>query len=172
MTIYKVLIIGDGGVGKTAICFRATQNTFANDYKMTIGTAFFTYQREIDGDSVILQLWDFGGQERFRHFLDSFARGANGVMLAFDVSNVESFLGLDNSWVPFLQKNLSGVPVMFISTKSDLEAEVTDEMIKEYMEGSELNFVGYMPTSSMEGKNVHESFEELVRFLLKTSEGF
>ena len=61
---------------------------------------------------------------------------------------------------------------MFISTKSDLEAEVTDEMIKEYMEGSVLNFVGYMATSSMEGKNIHESFEELVRFLLKTSEGF
>ncbi|MFX0090762.1 MAG: Rab family GTPase [Candidatus Hodarchaeota archaeon] len=159
----KVIIVGDGGVGKTSICFRATQNTFTIDYRMTIGTGFFTYKTEVKGKIAALQIWDFGGQERFRTFLDRFAKGASGTILAFDLSDVESFLNLEKGWITFLKESAPTTPTMLIGTKNDLEHSVTKEMIDDFKAKCDMNIIGYWETSAKEGTNIHEFLNDLAK---------
>ncbi|MFX0092097.1 MAG: Rab family GTPase [Candidatus Hodarchaeota archaeon] len=166
MLSFKVIVVGEENSDKTNICFHSTQNTFAEDYKLTVGTGFFTYRREIDGRDIALQLWDFGEQERFRTFLARFAKGARGAVLAFDGTDIESFLALHRVWIPFLRENLPTVPVMLISTKCDQVPLVPEHLIEDLMASSEVQFCGYCPTSVRNGTNINELFETLTRAIL------
>jgi len=82
--VLKVLTGGDGGVGKTTLLHRYVEGKFSSETKMTIGVEFFLKELMIDDQKVLLQLWDFGGQERFRFLLKSYVIGARGALLMFD----------------------------------------------------------------------------------------
>ncbi len=84
--ILKILTAGEGGVGKTTLLHRYVEGKFSGDTKMTIGVEFFLKEMELDGNQCTLQLWDFGGQERFRFLLDSYVMGAKGALLMFDLT--------------------------------------------------------------------------------------
>ena len=165
----KVIIVGDGGVGKTSICIRATQDSFKIDYKMTIGTGFFTYKTNINGKPAALQIWDFGGQERFRSFLDRFAKGASAAILAFDLNDLESFLKLEKTWMVFLKESAPDTPIMLIGTKCDLPHAVTQEMIEELKAKPESNIFAYWHTSALGGTNIHEFLDDLAESVFKSN---
>ena len=82
--IMKILTAGEGGVGKTKLLHRYVEGKFSGETKMTIGVEFFLKEVMIDGQQCALQLWDFGGQERFRFLLENYVLGAKGALLLFD----------------------------------------------------------------------------------------
>lgn len=174
--VFKVIMVGNGGVGKTSMCMRATRNTFCADYKLTLGTAFFSYEfdlEEIDAN-IAIQIWDLGGQKKFSSILKSFTQNAKGAILAFDISSMDSFLEVQDRWKSFLTSNLPNVPVILASTKHDLPAEervISEGIIREFIETEKqykgLNIVSYLQTSSKFGLNVHKCFKELAKAILK-----
>jgi Ras-related protein Rab-1A len=89
--LFKILLIGDSGVGKSSILTQFANKTFTDSYMSTIGVDFTIKTVDIDGKAVKLQIWDTAGQERFRTITSSYYRGAHGINLEYDITNVESF---------------------------------------------------------------------------------
>ena len=89
--VVKILIMGDSGVGKTCLLLRFSEDVFSESHIPTIGIDFKTKVAEIDQQSIKIQLWDTAGQERFRTITQSYYKGAMGVILAYDVTDQESF---------------------------------------------------------------------------------
>ena len=103
--LFKNIVVGDGGCGKTAIATRFSQGYFLEQYKLTIGVEFFVKTITIkDGIKVKLQIWDTGGQERFQYVRPLYYRGAMGAILLFDLTNRESFDHIPR-WMEEVKKN-------------------------------------------------------------------
>ena len=113
--ILKILTAGEGGVGKTTLLHRYVEGKFSADTKMTIGVEFFLKETEIDSKHCTLQLWDFGGQERFRFLLESYVLGAKGALLMFDLTRMMSLENL-GQWIKIVRKGDPHLPVLSTPT--------------------------------------------------------
>lgn len=164
--VLKVLTAGEGGVGKTTLLHKYIEGKFFADTKMTIGVEFFLKELNIDGRDIILQLWDFGGQERFRFLLESYVTGAKGALLMFDLTRTMTLENL-NEWVKICRKEDPNLPILFLGTKADLVNDVTiqDDYIKMHQE--KFNLFDYMTVSSKTGTNVAKAFEILTKKILQ-----
>ncbi|TXT55551.1 MAG: hypothetical protein BAJALOKI1v1_2020006 [Promethearchaeota archaeon] len=164
--VLKVLTAGEGGVGKTTLLHRYIEGEFQANTKMTIGVQFFLKELELNSKKVILQIWDFGGQERFRMLLKSYANGAKGALLLFDLTRPLTLDRIDE-WVNICRSDDPDLPIIFLGTKFDLKDQVSieDDYILEFVE--RFNLVTYLKTSSKSGRNVHKSFEILSENILK-----
>jgi len=163
---FKVIIIGDGAVGKTSICTHITTQEFFADYNLTVGCDFFIKKIYVNNVSVTLQIFDVGGQDHFAKMRPIFADGAKGIFLAFDVTRRDSFYNLED-WYESVKDGLDPrAPKILIATKSDLntEAEVWKEDI-EALKGI-LRIDAYFDTSSLTGEGVSEAFETMALLLL------
>ena len=164
--VLKVLTAGEGGVGKTTLLHRYVEGKFSSETKMTIGVEFFLKELEIDGQPVMLQLWDFGGQDRFRFLLESYVIGARGALLMFDLTRP---MTLDNieQWVNICRKQDPNLPILFLGTKLDLVDEISIE--KDYISEIQDHFslFDYLEISSKTGENVASSFECITREVLR-----
>ena len=117
----KVVLVGDSGVGKTNIMSKYLKNEFREDSKATVGVEFGSKQFNIQGHQVKAQIWDTAGQERFKNIQASYYKGANGILVVYDITNRESFEHL-NSWLIEIEKNGNkNVYKLLIGNKSDLE---------------------------------------------------
>jgi small GTP-binding protein len=163
--VLKILTAGEGGVGKTTLLRRYVEGKFIQNTKMTIGVEFFLKELEVKGRKVTLQLWDFGGQDRFRFLLKSYATGAKGALLMFDLTRPST---LDNlgQWMKICRSENSDLPIVFLGTKLDRRDEigVPDDYALEIKE--ELNLVDYIKISSKTGENVQKSFITLTKSIL------
>ncbi|MFX1573250.1 MAG: Rab family GTPase [Promethearchaeota archaeon] len=164
--ILKILTAGEGGVGKTTLLHRYVEGKFSSETKMTIGVEFFLKEVEIDQKQCTLQLWDFGGQERFRFLLESYVLGAKGALLMFDLTRISSLENL-NQWIRIVRKGDPNLPVLFLGTKLDLENEiqVDDDYAKSFL--NEFNLMGFLKISSKTGENVSEAFSILTKKILE-----
>ncbi|MBD3197345.1 MAG: GTP-binding protein [Candidatus Lokiarchaeota archaeon] len=164
--VLKILTAGEGGVGKTTLLHRYVEGQFLASTKMTIGVEFFLKELIIEDRPVTLQLWDFGGQDRFRFLLESYATGAKGALLMFDLTRPLTLDRLDQ-WVEICRSDDKNLPMLFLGTKLDLENEiaVNDDYAQELKE--QLNLIDYLKISSKTGENVQESFELLTVNILK-----
>jgi small GTP-binding protein len=164
--ILKILTAGEGGVGKTTLLHRYVEGKFSAETKMTIGVEFFLKEVEVDGKQCTLQLWDFGGQERFRFLLESYVLGAKGAMLLFDLTRPMTLENLQQ-WVNLVRKGNNGIPILFLGTKLDLleDLMVDDEYALSFKEQFEL--IDYIKISSKSGENVQKSFELLTQRILE-----
>jgi small GTP-binding protein len=164
--VLKVLTAGEGGVGKTTLLHKYIEGKFSADTKMTIGVEFFLKELNIDGQDIILQLWDFGGQERFRFLLESYVTGAKGALLMFDLTRTMTLENLEQ-WVNICRKERSDLPILFLGTKFDLSDDVCvdDDYVKEHQDY--FNLFDYMPVSSKSGLNVEQAFEKVTRKILE-----
>ncbi|NHJ49679.1 MAG: GTP-binding protein [Asgard group archaeon] len=163
---FKVLIIGDGAVGKTSICNHITTQEFFSDYHLTVGCDFFIKRIYINNISVTMQIFDVGGQDHFARMRSAFAGGAKGLFLAFDVTRRDSLFNLE-SWISTIDEEIeTKAPRVLISTKSDLktEAEVWDDDIEDIKQ--KLKIDAYFDTSSLTGNGVKEAFESMGHLLL------
>jgi len=163
---FKVIIVGDGAVGKTSICTHITTREFFADYNLTVGCDFFIKKIYVDNISVTLQIFDVGGQDHFAKMRPIFAEGAKGLFLAFDVTRRDSFYNLED-WYDSVKNGLDPrAPKILIATKSDLnsEAEVWGEDIDALK--SILRIDAYFDTSSLTGEGVNDAFETMARLLL------
>ena len=89
--LFKLLIIGDSGVGKSCLLLRFAEGTYTDSYISTIGVDFKIHTVNLDGKVVKLQIWDTAGQERFRTITSSYYRGAHGIIVVYDVTDQETF---------------------------------------------------------------------------------
>ncbi|MFW9901211.1 MAG: Rab family GTPase [Candidatus Thorarchaeota archaeon] len=164
--LLKVITAGDGGVGKTTLLYRYIEGKFLVDTKMTIGVEFFLKELKIDGKKILLQVWDFGGQDHFRPLLSNYATGARGALMLFDLTRPSSLSRIDQ-WVNICRQNNPGIPIIFLGTKLDLidVNTIREEFALKYME--KYDFFNYLEISSKTGKNVNLAFELLAKELVK-----
>ena len=160
----KIVVAGDGGVGKTSLLNRYVSETFLTAMKMTIGTDFFSKVMERQNSVVKLQLWDFGGEKRFRFLLPGYCKGARGVLLAFDLNDFTTLMSLDE-WIQIIKENTIDPKIILVGTKVDIAGGVMEEeFIRDFCEKH--NIHEFIPTSSKSGRNVDFVFQELVDRIL------
>ena len=161
-------MIGNSGVGKSCLLIRFTDDTFSDSYVTTIGVDFKIKTLEIDSKSCKLQIWDTAGQERFRNIISSYYRGAQGIMLVYDITDLESFQNL-NSWLIEIEKNASkNVYKILVGNKSDMESErkVTKEQGKDFADQYGMKF---FETSAKDSTNVSEAFIAMTKEVINNS---
>jgi len=163
--ILKILTAGEGGVGKTTLLHRFVEGRFSAETKMTIGVEFHLKELNLNGHHCTLQLWDFGGQNRFRFLLESYVLGAKGALLMFDLTRPITLDHLEQ-WINLVRKGDPNLPILFLGTKNDLEEEiqVDDDYALQYKEA--FNLIDYMRVSSKNGENVDLAFKILTETIL------
>jgi len=121
---FKIRLFGDGGVGKTTLTQRYVSDHFNKSTKMTIGVDIVTKIMEIRDWSVTLQIWDFGGEERFRFFLPAYARGSFGAIFMYDITRYSTLMDFD-TWMDVFQKGIdfksNPIPFIMVGGKIDLD---------------------------------------------------
>ncbi|XP_069140127.1 uncharacterized protein [Argopecten irradians] len=155
--LFKYLLIGDSGVGKSCLLLRFADDVFSETYISTIGVDFKIRTVDLDNKVVRLQIWDTAGQERFKTITASFYRGSHGIMLVYDVSDMESFQNI-GMWVEEAKKyGGSDATMILVGNKSDMTTKrtVTYEMGKEYADRLGIPF---METSAKQSTNVETTF--------------
>ncbi|MFX1233456.1 MAG: Rab family GTPase [Promethearchaeota archaeon] len=168
---FKIVIFGDAGCGKTTLTQRFLTRMFISDSKMTIGVDFEVKSLEIDVKKVKLQIWDFGGEERFRFLLPTYVRGAKGGLFMYDITNYSSIAHIDD-WLSVIRKEIKAedeFPIIVVGGKADLSSnrEVTPQ---EGIKIAKSRFVdGFIECSSKTGENVDETFEALTRLMIDSS---
>ena len=163
---FKIIVIGDSGVGKSCLSLRATQNIFKEDFISTIGFEFFSFNLQINDKIVKLQIWDTCGQEIYRSLISGFYRSTELAILVFSVSDRKSFEDLD-IWLKQLKTH--GTPdckIFLIGNKVDLpNREVSSEEAINCKKENE--FECYMETSAKAGANIKELFVNCALSLYK-----
>jgi len=155
--LFKILLIGNSGVGKSSLLLRFADDTFTDNFMPTIGVDFKIRTLEVDGKTIKLQIWDTAGQERFKTITSSYYKGAHGIIVVYDVTDKESYKNID-TWMNEVEKHASdNVSRILWGNKSDL----TDARQVSTDEGKELadQFnIRFMETSAKESANVEEAF--------------
>jgi len=119
--IFKVVLIGDSGVGKSNLLSRYLKNEFSYDTKTTVGVEFGAKKVEIDDFKIKVQIWDTAGQERYKSITNAYYKGAKGALLLYDITRRETFTSIDK-WVPELKQNGDkDVEIVLVGNKTDLE---------------------------------------------------
>eukprot|EP00766_Chilomastix_caulleryi_P004753 gnl/Chilomastix_caulleri/607.p1 GENE.gnl/Chilomastix_caulleri/607~~gnl/Chilomastix_caulleri/607.p1 ORF type:complete len:196 (+),score=30.78 gnl/Chilomastix_caulleri/607:90-677(+) len=155
--LYKLIIIGDSGVGKSCLLLRFSEDSYIETHISTIGVDFKIKTLEVGGKTVKLQMWDTAGQERFKNICSSYYRGADGVFVVFDITNPVSFQNVAN-WLKEADKHGGADSVRFlIGNKSDLESarQVSREQA---MALANQQGMVYMETSAKLDNGVGEAF--------------
>ena len=166
---YKIVLLGDNGVGKTALIRRYCYNDFSPDTQSTIGLRFHStilqaIQNE-DQFGIGLSIWDFGGQERFRPILPQFITGANAALLVFDLTSMQALVNL-KEWYRLLMANAGTIPIDLIGAKADLIQDNPDSLVdSEYIDQyrQELGALHYLETSAKEAINTDKLFSPLIQ---------
>uniref|UniRef100_A0A3Q0R5N8 small monomeric GTPase n=1 Tax=Amphilophus citrinellus TaxID=61819 RepID=A0A3Q0R5N8_AMPCI len=160
--LFKLLLIGDSGVGKTCVLFRFSEDAFNSTFISTIGIDFKIRTIELDGKKIKLQIWDTAGQERFRTITTAYYRGAMGIMLVYDITNEKSFDNIKN-WIRNIEEHASAdVERMVLGNKCDVNDK--RQVSKERGEKLALEYgIKFMETSAKANINVENAFLTLAR---------
>jgi len=167
--IFKYIIIGDMGVGKSCILHQFTDSKFMADSPHTIGVEFGTRIIEVMGKKVKLQIWDTAGQERFRAVTRSYYRGAAGALLVYDITRRSTYNHL-TSWLTDA-RNLTNpnTVIMLIGNKKDLE-DKRDVTFEEARAFAEENGLIFLETSAKTGENVEQAFLKTAKLIFNTTQ--
>ena len=168
---FKIVIFGDAGCGKTTLTQRFLTNLFVSDSKMTIGVDFEVKSLVVNNNKVKLQIWDFGGEERFRFLLPTYVRGAKGGLFMYDITNYSSIAHIDD-WLTVIRKEIKPedtFPIIVVGGKADLaehrEVSAADGIKIAKSRGTD----GFIECSSKSGENVEKTFEALTGLMLDNS---
>lgn len=164
--LLKILLIGDSGVGKSCILLRYSDDHYEDSYMSTIGVDFKIRTFEMGGKIVKLQIWDTGGQERFRTITSSFYRGAHGVIIVYDVSDPQSFYNVEQ-WMKEIDRyKLKHVVKLLVGNKSDLvdQRKITYDRAKDY---ADLLNIDFIETSARNSLNIDTTFLTLIKKIIE-----
>ena len=169
---FKLCIFGDGGVGKTTLVNRYLTKIFDEDIKMTVGADFYVKDLEIEGKKVVIRIWDFGGEQRFKVLLPSFAKGADGGIFMFDITRYTSVKNIDD-WLSIFEKNVRegdlNLPIIMVGGKLDLQEKRSVETEDAVELSEKYNLQGYFECSSKTGDRVEDIFESITRKMMKST---
>lgn len=168
--MFKIIIIGDSGVGKTCLMTRFTDECFQAVSPSTIGVDFKIKGIEIDGLKVKLQIWDTAGQERFKAIVSSYYRGVSGIFIVFDVMNKKSFENI-REWFKEIEKKgaTDTAEIMILGNKVDEieDLEATKEMVNKFLEEKRIPPENFIEVSAKDDINVEKSFLSMARKLIE-----
>ncbi|XP_070828657.1 ras and EF-hand domain-containing protein [Chaetodon trifascialis] len=168
--MYRLVLAGDAGAGKSSFLLRLTLNEFRGDIQTTLGVDFQMKKMLVDGEKTSLQIWDTAGQERFRSIARSYFRKAHGVLLLYDVTSESSFLNV-RAWVDQIQDSAEEkIPMCVIGNKVDLREQLPERSCVSSLHGEKLaKAYGalFCETSAKEGTNIVEAVLHLAREVKK-----
>ncbi|KAM6936492.1 ras-related protein Rab-25b [Lycodopsis pacificus] len=159
--VFKVVLIGESGVGKSNMLSRFTKNEFNHDSRTTIGVEFSTRTTQLSGYTIKAQIWDTAGLERYRAITSAYYRGAVGALLVYDITKHLTYESVER-WLKELYDHADPhIVVMLVGNKTDLESErsVPTEEAKDYAEKNGLLF---LETSALESTNVEAAFNNVL----------
>ncbi|XP_059836137.1 ras-related protein Rab-13 [Hypanus sabinus] len=167
--LFKLLLIGDSGVGKTCLIIRFADDNFNSTYISTIGIDFKIKTIDVGGKKIKLQVWDTAGQERFKTITTAYYRGAMGIILVYDITDEKSFENIQN-WMKSIKENASAtVERMLLGNKCDMEGKrkVPKDKAEKLAKDHGIRF---FETSAKSSLNVEEAFQTLAQdILIKSS---
>ncbi|KAJ7541785.1 hypothetical protein O6H91_10G076600 [Diphasiastrum complanatum] len=159
--LFKVVLIGDSGVGKSNLLSRFTRNEFSLESKSTIGVEFATRSINVDGKLIKAQIWDTAGQERYRAITSAYYRGAVGALLVYDITRHVTFENVKR-WLKELKDHTdSNIVVMLVGNKSDLR-HLRAVSVEDGQLFSEREALYFMETSALESTNVENAFKQIL----------
>lgn len=155
--LFKLLLIGDSGVGKSCLLLRFADDSYTDSFIATIGVDFKIRTIEVGGKTVKLQIWDTAGQERFRTITSSYYRGAHGIVIVYDVTNAETFAHV-NPWIEEIKRYAcADVNKLLVGNKSDMEEKRTVSQAQGEELAKSLG-VPFLETSAKTAANVEQTF--------------
>ncbi|KAM6942762.1 ras-related protein Rab-8B [Xenentodon cancila] len=168
--LFKLLLIGDSGVGKTCLLFRFSEDAFNTTFISTIGIDFKIRTVDLDGKKIKLQIWDTAGQERFRTITTAYYRGAMGIMLVYDITNEKSFDNIRN-WIRNIEEHASAdVERMVLGNKCDMndKRQVSVSLMSAcILPQLAIDYgIKFLETSAKSSINVEEAFLTLARDIM------
>ncbi|XP_076440759.1 ras-related protein Rab-10-like [Babylonia areolata] len=168
--LFKLLLIGDSGVGKTCLLFRFSDDAFNTTFISTIGIDFKIKTVELGGKKIKLQIWDTAGQERFHTITTSYYRGAMGIMLVYDITNAKTFENI-SKWLRNIDEHANeDVEKMILGNKCDMEDKRQvatnrgESIAKEHC-------IPFLETSAKANINVERAFMDLAQAILNKTPG-
>ncbi|KAM9309798.1 ras-related protein Rab-25b [Pholidichthys leucotaenia] len=164
--VFKVVLIGESGVGKSNLLSRFTKNEFNHDSRTTIGVEFSTRTLQLNGFTVKAQIWDTAGLERYRAITSAYYRGAVGALLVYDITKHQTYESVER-WLKELYDHAdSHIVVMLVGNKTDLESErsVPTEEARTFAESKGLLF---LETSALDSSNVELAFNNVLAEIQK-----
>ena len=166
--LFKLVLIGDTGVGKSCLLLRFADDAFTESYISTIGVDFRFRTVKVDGKTVKLQIWDTAGQERFRTITSAYYRGADGIIMVYDVTSTESFEHVSD-WLSEVNRYANeGTCKLLVGNKSDMDDKVvTSEDARAYADSLGIPF---LETSAKNASNVEEAFLTMAAELIRLRE--
>ena len=165
---FKIVVIGDGFVGKTTLILKFTQGTFQKDYLKTVGAQLSEYEKKFNEDKIKLLFWDIAGQDDFHFLRPSFYRASNAAIIVYSLEKNDlgkrSFEHIKN-WHEDTKQFCGDIPVLVFANKVDLikEDSLNKSKIQEIVK--KRNFLGYYITSAKTGQGVYEAFNSLIENL-------
>ena len=168
--VFKIIVGGNGGAGKTSLLRRYVKGFFDDSTIETVGVDFFIKEIVLEdmNANCTLQIWDLGGQERFRHLLENFIMGARGALLLFDMTKMPNMNEI-LEWVNIIRIHDFDLPIILVGTKIDLnDAIAVDEETAVQIKNT-FNMIEFLRTSSKTGYNVNEVFTRITKQLIMKS---
>ena len=162
---FKMIVIGDAGVGKSCLTGRAIKDKFETEYSPTVGFEFLSFSTKIDNKIIKLQIWDTCGQEVYRSLITNFYRNASLAMMVYSINSRESFIHI-NQWLKEVRiQSHPDVKIILVGNKADLinERTVSKDEAKRYKEENQILY--FEETSAKTGFNAKEVFTEAARIL-------
>jgi small GTP-binding protein len=163
---YKISIFGDSGVGKTTLVNYYLTNEFHENIQATLGASIHVKVVQLENGKITLQVWDFGGHNRFKFLVSSYAQGSSGGIFMFDLTNHDSLIALKD-WLPEFGKSVRYIPLIIVGGKLDLEQQrvCKKEEVLDIMKS--YKFLKYIECSSKTGENVESVFRVLLSKILE-----
>ncbi|MHA1642714.1 MAG: Rab family GTPase [Promethearchaeota archaeon] len=164
--VFKICVIGNGGVGKTSLIRKYTKGSFQKEYIKTLGAQFSKYDEKIEGGTVRLFFWDIAGQEQFSFMRPTFYKGSKAAIIVFSHGpGEEKSFDAVPEWHDDIKKYCGDIPIILFGNKIDLviKEKIDDETVQKLAE--ERNFLGYYKTSAKTGVGVYEAFQAIIKNL-------
>ena len=167
--VFKVMMLGDASVGKTSLTLRYISGFFLEDLKLTIGVDFYSKTLEYNNKKVKIQIWDFGGEERFRFLLSQYCKGANGALYLFDITNPSTLDHLPD-WIKIIREHSGDIPIVLIGSKLDLQDMRQVKEDDGTLAAKKYDLASFLELSSKTGENVEKAFGTITGHLIEIAE--
>ena len=164
--IFKVVIVGDSGVGKTNLIGRYLKNEYRQDTKATVGVEFGEKKFDINGLKIKAQLWDTAGQERYKAITSMYYKGAKGALIVFDLSSKTTFVNAEKWYNEIKKATDPSINLILVGNKSDLKDKRQVNTEDAENKAKEMG-IAYMETSALNAENVDKAFSWLIEEISK-----
>ena len=160
------MMVGDASVGKTSLTIRFISGSFSEDLKLTIGVDFYSKTMSYNNKRVKYQVWDFGGEQRFRFLLPQYCRGANAAFYLYDITNPVTLNHLQD-WISIIHEHSGDIPIFLIGSKLDLAQYRAISHEEGTRAKEKYNLAAFIELSSKTGENVEKAFGNMTELLFK-----